>query len=164
MLRASYNQRISFLDPKLGEKIEKTVKFWLHFWQFCLKSYYAQGKPVLRGQGGVRVEKIFFDDSDSKFSVLSPAFYGIWKSRPEGPQFCGFVGVGGAPGAQFQPFGKIWCPKSQKTVRNCTSLICKWLNMIQEVFQRMKTRHFVTYLQAGGSPIIIFSSIEFWPP
>ena len=40
-------------------------------------TFYAQGKPVLRGQGGVRVEKFFFDDSDSKFSVLSPAFYGI---------------------------------------------------------------------------------------
>ena len=32
---------------------------------------------TVKGTGGVRVEKIFFDDSDSKFSVLSPAFYGI---------------------------------------------------------------------------------------
>ena len=47
--------------------------------------------------GGVRVEIFFFGDSDSKFSVLSPAFYGISKFRPEGPQFCGFVWVGGGP-------------------------------------------------------------------
>ena len=49
----------------------------------------------------------FFDDSDSKFSVLSPTFYGISKSRPEGPQFCGFVWEGGAPGGQLWPFEEI---------------------------------------------------------
>ena len=69
---------------------------------------------AFKGVGGVRVEKFFFNDSDSKFSVLSPAFYGISKSRPEGPQFCGFVGVGGAPGGQFWPFEEIGCSKSQK--------------------------------------------------
>ena len=58
-------------------------------------------------RGGVWVKKNFFDDSDSKFSVLSPAFYGIWKYRPEGPQLCGFVGVGGALDAQFWLFGEI---------------------------------------------------------
>ena len=33
--------------------------------------------PPIKGVGGVLVENFFFDDSDSKFSVLSPAFYGI---------------------------------------------------------------------------------------
>ena len=58
-------------------------------------------EPALRGEGGVRVEKIFFSDFDSKFSVLSPAFYGILKSRPEGPQFCDFLGVGGSIRGSF---------------------------------------------------------------
>ena len=70
-----------------------------------LKNENVYQKAWIKGTGGgVRVEKNFFDDSDSKFSVLSPAFYGISKFRPEGPQFCGFVGVGGAPGGQFWPF------------------------------------------------------------
>ena len=156
--------KFSLNRPPSGSEKWMAWKVRLHFrWFFPILAK-ALCYPVLRREGGVSVEKIFFGDSGSKFSVLSPAFYGIWKSRPEGPQFCGFVGVGGAPGAQFWPFGEIWCPKSQKTVRKCTSLIFKWLYMIQEVFQRVKTRHFATYLQAGGSPIIILSSIEFWPP
>ena len=64
--------------------------------------------PPIKGVGGGSWSKFFFfDDSDRKFSVLSPTFYGISKSRPEGPQFCGFSGVGGAPGGQFWPFGEI---------------------------------------------------------
>ena len=108
-------------------------------------TYTGQGTmvPCIKGTGGVRVKKIFFDDSDSKFSVLSPAFYGIWKSRPEGPQFCGFVGVGGAPGGKFWPFVEIWCPESQKNSKKSTLLIFKWLNMIQEVFQKVNSETFV---------------------
>ena len=73
-------------------------------------------EPALRGEGGVRVEKIFFSDFDSKFSVLSPAFYGILKSRPEGPQFCEFVRVGGGPMRSFWAF---WRNSMSKESKKC---------------------------------------------
>ena len=76
---------------------------------------------------------------------------------PLTPKFADLLGWVEAPEGDFRPFGDIQCLQCQKSVRKCTSMSFKQLNMIQEVFQRVKTRDFVTYLQAGGSPIIIVS-------
>ena len=83
------------------------------------------------------------------------------------PKILNFADLSGWVGPQVINFGHLEKFKSQKSVRKCALMIFKiscWLNVTQEVFQRVKTRDFVTYLQARGSPIITFCSIEFCPP
>ena len=61
----------------MGQKSEWRGKSGTILGDFMQYKPWHYGKLSLRGEGGVSVEKIFFGDSDSKFSVLSPAFYGI---------------------------------------------------------------------------------------
>ena len=96
-IEANLLQRIRSIGINVGEYIHFLGNFNIRF------SWFFQYFPIelwlnsIRGVWGVRVEIFFFGDSDSKFSVLSPAFYRISKSWPEAPQFCGFVGVGEGP-------------------------------------------------------------------
>ena len=100
------------------------------------------------------------DINCSKFYVLSCAFDGISKFGPVDPEFADLWGWVGSLRGYFWPFGEIQCPKSQKSVRKCTFVSFKRLNMIKAMFQRMKTWDFDAYLQAGGSTIIIVSSYQ----
>ena len=119
----------------------------------------------LKGVGGGPGRKNFFlMILIANLVYFHPLFTEFQNLDPKALNFADLSGWVRAPRGHFRPFGEIWCLKSHKTVTKCTLLIFKWLNMIQEVFPRVKIRHFVTYLQAGGSPIIIVSSIEFGPP
>ena len=119
----------------------------------------------LKGVGGGPGRNFFFSVIlIANLVYFHPLFTEFQNLDPKALNFADLPGWVRAPRGHFRPFGEIWCLKSHKTVTKCTLLIFKWLNMIQEVFQRVKTRDFVTYLQAGGSPIITFRSIEFRPP
>ena len=96
----------------------------------------------------------------SKFYVLSCAFDGISKFGPVDPDFADLWGWVGSLRGYFWPFGEIQCPKSQKSVRKCTFVSFKRLNMIEAMFQRVKTWDFLAFLQAGGPSIIIVSSYQ----
>ena len=61
----------------MGQKSEWRGKSGSILGDFMQYKPWHYGKLSLRGEGGVLVEKFFFGDSGSKFSVLSPAFYGI---------------------------------------------------------------------------------------
>ena len=113
--------------------------------------------------GGSKVRIRIFSGLDifcSKFYVLSRAFDGISKFGPVDPEFADLWGWVGSLRGYFWPSGEIQCPKSQKSVRKCTFVSFKRLNMIKAMFQRMKTWDFDAYLQAGGSTIIIVSSYQ----
>ena len=101
--------------------------------------------------GGSQVKILFLHVFGSKFSVLSPPFYRIPKFRSLAPKLPDLSGWVGGPGGHFRQFGEMWRPNSHKRARICTLMSFKWLNMIQEVFQRLKTRNSVTYLRAGAS-------------
>ena len=120
MLRASFNQKISFLDPKLGEEIEKTVKFRLHFWQFCLKSYYAQGKPVLRGQGGSGSKIFFLMILIANLVYFHPLFTEFENLDPKVLNFADLSGWVGPQVVNFCHLEKFNVQKVKKRVRKCT--------------------------------------------
>ena len=137
----------------MNEWAREQVNEWVNKWM-----------GELRGQGGSGSKNFFLMILIANLVYFHPLFTEFQNLDPKALNFADLPGWVRAPRGHFRPFGEIWCLKSRKSVRKCTLLIFKWLNMIQEVFLRVKIRDFVTYLQAGGSPIIIVSSIEFGPP
>ena len=117
--------------------------------------------------GGSEVKILILHVSGSKFSVLSPPFYGIQKFGSVGPKFPDLSGRVGAPEGHFSLFGAIWWPNDDKFAWKCPFIGLKLLIMFKEVFQKVKTSDFVTYWQSGASyhnPIIIVFSYQFSAP
>ena len=96
-----------------------------NFDDFAILAYVREG-PCIKGRGGgVRVEKNFFSDFDSKFSVLSPTFYRISKFGPVDPKFADLSGWVGPPRGSFLDIWRNSMTKQSKNVPKCTLMSFK---------------------------------------
>ena len=68
---------------------------------------YLAGMSDMKATGGSEVKILILHVSGSKFSVLSPPFYGIQKFGSVGPKFPDLSGRVGAPEGHFSLFGAI---------------------------------------------------------
>ena len=85
-----------------------------------MRNWLCPRRRAIKGVGGgVLVEKNFIDDFDSKFSVLSPAFYRISKFGPVGPKFADLSGWVGPPGGSYLA---IWRNSTTKESKKCTKM------------------------------------------
>ena len=92
-----------------------------HFLQFCSKLFYAQDKPVLRGQGGGSGSKKFFlMILIANLVYFHPLFTEFENLDPKVLNFADLSGWVGPQVANFCHLENFDVQKVKKSVRKCT--------------------------------------------
>ena len=118
-----------------------SIEIWLRLRHEALKAIGGGSRPKFWFYVILVANLVYFHLLFTEFENSDPLTQN-WRICPGG---------WGLPGVHFRPFGEICWQKSQKSAPKCTWMSFEWLIMIKEVFQRVKTRNSVTYLQAGAS-------------